>query len=275
MKKMIFTRITEFDLSLPIYIVGVGCHYEQEAIQRPNGFPHFQWIQCRSGQGELILGQNRYLVNPGQGMLLFPNEPHEYYSIEESWIVDWVLFDGKILPSFFKDTAKIGSSGVYYLSHAQLMSDRISRIYDIEIKDSPMKNIEASRLAYEVVTDLLQFTSQKEDGSISHRKHRLSKVFAYIEEHYADAVDLEALAKLAGITPQHLCTIFKKASTQTITEYINLTRIQKSKTLLLMDKEKQIQEIAREVGYQDTSYYCSLFRKHVHMSPGEFRELIL
>lgn len=274
MKKLIFPIVTEFDLTLPYYIAGVGCCYEQEYIYRPNGFPHYQWIQCRSGSGELILNNTTYTISENQGMLLFPEIPHEYYAISDSWEVDWVIFQGLFVDDFFTRTAKIKTSGVYYISQPHTIANNISQAYEIEKSDSPMKSMEGSRMAYEILMDILKFTSEKIDSSIANQYNRLKPLINYIDQNYNKPLPLTELAGVVGITPQHLCNSFKKITTHTITEYINMTRIKKSKELIIQNRDVQIKDIARQVGFNDISYFCATFRKLENMSPNEFKNLL-
>jgi AraC family transcriptional regulator, arabinose operon regulatory protein len=273
MKKMIFPIITEFDLKLPYYIVGVGCYYNQEHINRPNGFPYYQWIQCRRGSGKLILNEHTYTITENQGMLLFPDVSHEYYGISDSFEVDWIIFQGSFIDDFFKRTAEMKKSGVYYLSQPQMVASKIVKAYEIELSDSPTKSIEISRLTYDILMDILKFSSIKNDSSIASQYNRLKPLLEFIDHNYDKSLCLSDLAQVVGITPQHLCSSFKKITTHTITEYINMTRIKKSKELILQDKNMQIKEIARLVGFQDISYFCSIFKKLENMSPMDFKKL--
>lgn len=273
-KKMAFPVISEFDMSLPYYSVGVGCNYEQEKQDRPNGFPNYQWIQCRRGTGRLHLDGTEYTVSENQGMLLFPNISHEYYSLSSTWEVDWIIFDGLFINEFFMKTARNRKSGVYFISHPHTISDKISQIYEIETSDSPIKSFESSRLTYEILIDILQYSSEKIDSSIANRYGKLNPVFRYIEENYPSPIPLNELSDLVGITPQYLCNTFKKLTSYTITEYINEVRIKKSKELLLQNKKMQIKDIALSVGFNDVSYFCSIFRKVEQMSPLEFKLLL-
>ena len=42
---------------------------------------------------------------------------------------------------------------------------------------------------------------------------------------------------------------------------------------MLMENDRNINEIATAVGYNDCSYFCSVFKKHEMLSPAEFRSL--
>ncbi len=273
MKKMIFPVITEFESKLPYYIEGVGCSYEQEYINRPNGHPHYQWIQCRSGRGELKINNMTCMVTENQGMLLFPDTPHEYYAISDNWEVDWVIFQGRQIPDFFTNTSEITKSGVYFVSQPHTISSKIAMVYDIEQSGSPTKSLESSRIIYDILMDLLKFTSQKYDQNIANQYNKLKPLFDYIEHNYDKALSLTELSQVVNLTPQYLCSSFKKTTSQTVFQYINLFRIKKSKELLLQNKSLQIKELARIVGFQDVSYFCSAFRKSEQMSPIEFKRL--
>ena len=274
MTKTLFPVDLEFDVNLPFYIGGIGYSYEQEYIHRPNGFPYYQWIQCRSGGGELKVNNNTYSIGENQGMFLLPDVPHEYYATKGPWVVDWIIFRGSAIRSFFEETAKLKTSGMYYISHPHTIAEKLRQIYDYEMLDSPMKSIESSRLSYAILLDLLKFTSEKMNSSYSYKYNRLKPIFNYINENYNKSITLDDLSKLAGITPQHLCSSFKNVTSHTITEYINLTRIKKSKELMSQKHDMQVKEIARLVGFNDVSYFCSIFRKYVNMSPVEFKNIL-
>lgn len=274
MKKMIFPMITDFDMELPYYIVGVGCSYEQEHISRPNGFPHYQWVQCRHGCGELKIGDQIYTISENQGMLLFPEEPHEYYATGNSWEVDWVIFGGRGMEAFMADTGKKKASGVYFIKKPHVVSEKILQFYESESIGGASNNIANSRMAYEILMDLIEYVSDKTDNSISQKYNRLKPVLHYIENNYDKPLALTELSQVVDITPQHLCHSFKRITSHTVTEYINLTRIRKSKELIIQKQNLQMKEIAALVGFQDVSYFCKTFRKLVNMSPVEFRNLM-
>ncbi|MNO01034.1 HTH-type transcriptional activator Btr [compost metagenome] len=78
------------------------------------------------------------------------------------------------------------------------------------------------------------------------------------------------MAEVTGITPQHLCTVFKKTTNIRIFQYINSVRIKKSKELLLHHSQMQVKEIAYLAGFEDANYFCSVFKKHEQLTPNQF-----
>lgn len=275
MKKMCLPIITEFDEQLPYYFRGVGCFYEQEEIIRPYGHPNFQWIQCRSGKGELILNGTKYIIEKGRGMLLFPNEPHEYRPIDNEWVLDWIIFSGQQIELFVREILKTEHSEVYYITSPDILSDRIEELYKAALSPTNTKNLMCSVLVYAALTDILRLTSITQNASIVNKISKTESVLNYISEHYTEQLSLIKLAEITELTPQYLCSTFKKHTSQTLFEYINMLRIRKSKELLLDDKNMQIKEIAYVTGFNSVSYFGSVFKKIEHMNPTDFRALYM
>lgn len=273
MKKMIFPIITEFDMELPYYFAGVGCDYQQETISRPNGYPDYQWIQCRYGRGELILNGVKYIIESGQGVLLFPNEPHEYHASESFWAVDWIIFKGTGTHEFITNHLNINSSAIYYVSNPDIINDKIMQIYHASSASNSTKSLLCSSLVYSILLDIMYLTSVTQNTSIVNRIDRITPVLNYINVNYKKSISLQELADVADLTLQYLCSVFKKTTSQTPFEYINMVRIRKSKEMLLYNRHLQIKEISYNVGFEDVSYFCATFKKFESISPTKFRSL--
>ncbi len=278
MKNMCFPVADEFTNKLPSGFSGVGCYYEQEHVKRPGGrfetewmYPYYQWIQCRHGSGELLINGKKYTVGEKQGMLLFPNEPHEYYAVTDTWEVDWVVFSGKYTEEFILDIMGACSSSVYSITMPHMISDLIVKLYETAVSDDPMKHITSSGIVYEILMNIYIYAFRKKGASLSDKAERMRPVFRYIDEHYTETISLSTLSDLIMVTPQHLCTIFKDLTSRTVSEYINSVRIAKSKELLLRERNMQIKEIASACGFSDVSYFCSIFKRFEIVSPTEFR----
>lgn len=72
------------------------------------------------------------------------------------------------------------------------------------------------------------------------------------------------------VCSDHLGRQFHKECGVHITEYVNMLRIDKSKKYLIKTDDK-INGIASTLGYPNTNYFCKVFKKHVGITPQEFR----
>lgn len=82
--------VTEIERELPFHLVGVGCDFYQYPVERPFGYPAFQWIQTVRGSGELTIDRGSFAVPESHGMLLYPEETHRYHALQEPWYVHWI-----------------------------------------------------------------------------------------------------------------------------------------------------------------------------------------
>jgi two-component system response regulator YesN len=99
----------------------------------------------------------------------------------------------------------------------------------------------------------------------------VSQVISILEVQYGEAWTVEDLAKKVFLSPSYLSGLFKERTGQTLIEYTTKIRMEKAAELL-HDPSLKVHEIARQVGYESTSYFCSIFQKHNSVSPNDFRK---
>lgn len=99
----------------------------------------------------------------------------------------------------------------------------------------------------------------------------IRKVINYINTYYAEEISLHKVAKLVHLTPSYFSTVFKKETGYSFTQYLNKVRIEHGK-LLLMDTSMTVLEVAIEVGFDTDTYFCTVFKKVVGVTPNQFRK---
>jgi AraC family transcriptional regulator len=102
---------------------------------------------------------------------------------------------------------------------------------------------------------------------------RLKTVIEYISINYDKPLALNDLAKLAELSPNYFHTVFTQTVGKTLNEFITEIRINKAKELLLNTNLK-ISVIAEKCGFDNTSYFSSVFRKKSKKSPSNFKNIM-
>lgn len=92
-----------------------------------------------------------------------------------------------------------------------------------------------------------------------------------IHQNLEDPIELDSIAKAAGMSRSHFCRTFKEATSMTVTEYITRARINWAGKELLRPNS-QISETAYKVGFQSLSQFNRSFTKITGMSPSAFRK---
>ena len=98
----------------------------------------------------------------------------------------------------------------------------------------------------------------------------VNQAMAYIEEHYAEKLTLQAVADCCYVSQWHLSKLLNRHTGQSFYDILNTARIQKAKELLL-DPRLKIGEIGERVGYADTAHFARTFKKQEGMSANEYR----
>lgn len=99
---------------------------------------------------------------------------------------------------------------------------------------------------------------------------RVAPLFEFLEVHYNQEISVEDAAALLEISKPHFMRLFKHVTGQSFISYLNHFRIAKAQALLATTS-KPIAELCQEVGFCDQSYFGSVFRKTVRMTPLEYR----
>ncbi|MEK3701678.1 helix-turn-helix domain-containing protein [Paenibacillus sp. FSL R10-2199] len=106
------------------------------------------------------------------------------------------------------------------------------------------------------------------------QKHNIliEKAQNYIHEHYAEPnISLDLVSSIAGLSPSYLGKLFKGATRQSFSEYLNNTRLEKAKDLLASTSETAAR-ISEAVGIYNITYFSTLFKKKYGLTPSAFRE---
>ncbi len=100
----------------------------------------------------------------------------------------------------------------------------------------------------------------------------IGRVESYIQAHFRENINREDVAAIAYITPNYLSKQFRNKKGMNLREYINQIRIEEAKRLLLTTN-LSVSEVAGLSGYENISYFSTVFRKHTGMSPIDWRNL--
>lgn len=162
-------------------------------------------------------------------------------------------------------------SGVYNILNADKMQADLANIITGAGSNDNHTNLECSKLLYSLLLDIPSHIHATQHTRHQHFE-RLQPVTRYIKEHCHQPLTIQLLAEQAGITPQYLCLLFKKAFNIRPMEYVIRERIQFSKELMVMEPQLQIQEISSRSGFEHTSYYCTVFKRLEGVSPEKFKK---
>ncbi len=259
----------EYD-TIPLQLTLIGDKHEQEPIIRMHGITTNQLLYCRSGQGELILDNRKYIIDKGQCFIILKNTPHEYRSTKGKWVLDIVGFNGIIVPLLLR-SLKINTSGAYLMSHRDVFESHHKKLVDLAKTKSKHKLILLSQETYALLTDLQFCLTNIASNSADYGNPIITHVIEYMEANYSEDISLYTLSQVTSRTPEYLCSLFKEQTGFTINKFLNNIRLLHAKLLLVQEPSMSVNELSKKCGYSSASYFGKVFYKEFKMTPNEYR----
>ncbi len=107
-------------------------------------------------------------------------------------------------------------------------------------------------------------------GQKDHEDEPVRKAQEFIENHFQDRITVDELADRFALGRRNLERRFKKATSNTLVEYIQRVKVEAAKKSFESTR-KNITEVMYEVGYSDTKAFRETFKKITGLSPIEYR----
>lgn len=107
-------------------------------------------------------------------------------------------------------------------------------------------------------------------GQKIHEDDDIKKVQEFIENNYTEKITVDELCKQFSIARRTFERRFKKATNNSIVEYIQRVKIESAKKQLEIGR-KTVNEVMYDVGYSDIKAFRELFKKVTGISPIEYR----
>jgi transcriptional regulator GlxA family with amidase domain len=107
-------------------------------------------------------------------------------------------------------------------------------------------------------------------GQKIHNDTDIVKVQEFIETKYQDKITVDQLSEEFGIGRRTLERRFKKATNNTVVEYIQRVKIEASKKELETGR-KTVNEIMYDVGYTDNKAFRDVFKRIAGLSPLDYK----
>ena len=169
------------------------------------------------------------------------------------------LVDDKIMT---EDAGIYTSGGAYsYLNLLLYLIDKYAgREIAVLISKSFMIDIDRNSQSPFII-----FKGQKE-----HEDEQIKKAQEFIESNYQEKITVEQLASTLALSRRNLERRFKKATANTVVEYIQRVKIEAAKICLETSREN-ISEVMYKVGYNDTKAFRTTFKKITGLSPVQYR----
>ncbi len=133
---------------------------------------------------------------------------------------------------------------------------------DVSILCAKIYEIEIERASQ---SPFIIFSSQKD-----HEDEQVKEAQVFIENNFYKKITVEQLAAMTAMGRRTFERRFKKATSNTVIEYMQRVKIEAAKKSLESSK-KNVNEVMYDVGYSDNKAFRTTFKKITGLSPLDYR----
>jgi YesN/AraC family two-component response regulator len=168
------------------------------------------------------------------------------------------------------DIAVVFLSGYAEFSYAQAACRLHAFDYLLKPVDLEAVSGLLSRLMMFLSTSLKSGADARENDIEEIGASIMKQIVDEVRQSYTSDISLTELSKKYEISIGYLSQRLKNELGLSFVDYVSSMRVQRAKELL-RNKNISVEEIARQVGYRDCSYFIKVFKKIVGMSPHKYR----
>lgn len=226
-----------------------------------------------SGSASYMIGDSTYSVQTGDFIFVNPHTLHHCTAITSDdsisiFTIAVQLDEVPILPAVQHTSPDV------YPHFMELIN---TMLYEHKHKQPYYKLKILSTFAEFLVT-FFRNTYIGEDpiettDSLSRKEQKLlNKALYFIEQHYTDAINIQDIAESIPVSPSYLNRLFQKALNTSPIQHIIWLRLKKAVSIFNISPSISVKETALRCGYSDPYHFSKLFKKHVGVSPAEFKQ---
>lgn len=154
-----------------------------------------------------------------------------------------------------------------YLARSEIQA---SRLFAGELSQ------ELTQKASQSIVDLIRWASYTLTATfdcaaeVQKSNTLVGKVNQYLQQHYDEELSRSQIAGVFFLSPEYLGKVYKKQTGQNMKDYLTAYRIEKAKELL-RTSEQRVGDVALAVGFDNFTYFSTMFKKLTGQTPNEYR----
>jgi AraC-like DNA-binding protein len=232
-------------------------------------------VFIKEGSGNHVIGDQKYSTQKGDILIYNSNVIHDEMANPNTsmsvYCCGLTNLKLKGLPA-----NHLVSEGASYVLHSAEQAEHVEALlkmmcFQIQEEKKGAEEM-CSYLLCALISLILQIPQEKEVLSLPAKSLLSNRIKFYLDENYLEEINLDSISKSLAISPYYLVHVFKESTGFSPIQYIIRRRIGEAQSLLI-NSEYSVTQIAGMVGYDNFSYFTTLFSKTVGMTPKKYRQL--
>lgn len=97
------------------------------------------------------------------------------------------------------------------------------------------------------------------------------KACLFIQQNFNRALTRQNVAEAFNLNPNHLSRLFRQEGLMRFVDYLTWVRVDRAK-YLLKNHGMTLEEISSMCGFQESAYFCRVFKQRTNLTPSQYRQ---
>lgn len=159
---------------------------------------------------------------------------------------------------------------VNYIVDRAVHSENEAMTYQFLLQNSNIQNNAAFPEVQELKAPELEWGDLPAERELP-KSSPIYPAVAYVHNHRQEMVTMNDMARLCHLSPSYFSRLFRREMGENFINYVNRIKVQWAKERLRSSNDSVVQ-IAQELGYMDSSYFISVFKKFEGTTPLAYRQ---
>lgn len=240
-------------------------------ISKRSNLSSYLFFLVRSGSGKLSYDNTEYLLHAGDCVFIDCRKPYSHETSEDLWSLSWVHFHGPTAANIYQKYLERGGRPAFTPADGTQYNVCFSQLYATASDSSFTRDMELNTGLSRLLELLLADAWHPETGQTGAKNTTLLEIKQYLDDHYAEKITLDDLARRYFVNKYYLTRIFKEQFGISIMDYLQKVRITHAKNELRFT-DKSAEQIGSECGIGDVCYFSRVFKKVEGISIREYRK---
>lgn len=241
----------------------------EELWSQPHLHTHIEMIYLEEGSCEVLLDNQRYGIEAGNILVVFPNQIHAYY--EKTPVRGYVVM---FAPEIFREfreifQSKLPETPILQGHHLSMdVGQCLKNIKDKLKMDMALGEIVAKGQLLALLGEMflcMNFIDKPGETEA------MKRILNYCMERFAEPFTLDEMAKDLYLSKYYICHMFRERLNVNCKEFVNQLRVEAACDLLKGDTS--VTETAYAVGFSSVRTFNRTFSHYMNMSPRDYKKI--
>ena len=222
---------------------------------------------CTKGSGTVLINGEAYSFKDGDIAVINSEQIH-YTGTDKN-----LTYTCLIISAEFCSRLGIEYNELFFepIIRSEKITSLINELKTVYLNSNEnFKTLKCNGIIIQILIELVLCYSMQSRVKMTANKsfEKVKEAIKYIRENYAHKFTLDELARFIHIDKYTLCHNFKKATGQTVVQYINNYRCQKAGSFI--KKGDSITQASLKCGFENASFFTKTFKKYMGVLPSKY-----